>query len=416
MIKANWIGALALLIVCGGCASHNGGGREQAVAEPTSAEMLIARQDALANAAAPLGVELSWRHNYGANEIRRAWLRGDMLLMESWNSSKLRYEIMSADVTKGGRLNWVLALGKERLARPPHVGNGSIAFLTESNSGMIVVDENGSRIHDRLRTRIGVIPASDARSTTDTVFIGNYLAQRLVAAAADNGLKGWDYPIEGLCTNCPSLTSSLPTNLVICASEKGELTALEARSADESAPRSPKWQRQLAGGVDADPVLVGGTKKTRPLLVVSCKDGNLYGIDAATGVSNWVLRTNRPFLTSASVSNGKVFAKNNERMFCLDATSGKRLWYGPGTDTSQEYASSQLFAVPAGFETTDRVLAASDDRVFFLTGSNQIYRCKGSNGEVECAERMDGFDFFLTNEVTGELILGTRDGIFLAFK
>jgi outer membrane protein assembly factor BamB len=411
MIKVNWIGAVAFLLISNVCALA------QDNQEPTTAEVLISRQDALAEAASPLGVKLSWRQNYGSNEIRRAWLRGDMLLMETWNPAKRRFEILSSDVTKGGRLNWILGIGDHRLARAPHVGRGSITFLTESDSGMIVVDLNGSRIHGRLRTRIGVIPASEAQSTSDTVFIGNYLAQRLVAASADNGLKGWDFPIEGLCINCPMLTRTLPTNLVICASEKGELTALVARSSGASAPRRASWKRQLAGGIEANPRMVDSNDKSaRPLIVVPCKDGNLYGLDAATGTSEWVLRTNRPFIASASVAGGRVFAKNTERMFCLDLKTGKRLWYGPGTDTSKEYAASQLFSEPAGYETTDRVLAADDARVFFLTGKNQVYRCNSKNGEIECAERLGAFDFFLTNEVTGELLLGTRDGNFLALK
>ena len=415
MIKVNQITTLALLLIGSLFTSIEGQTTAGGDQEPTTAQMLIARQDGLASAAAPLGVKLSWRQNYGSNEIRRAWLRGDTILMESWNSTKRRYEMLSADVTKGGRLNWIVAIGAHRLARPPHIGRGSITFLTDSDSGMIVVDENGSRIHSRLRTRLGVIPASDAQSTSDTIFVGNYLAQRLVAASADNGLKGWDFPIEGLCTNCPSLTHTLPTNLVICASEKGQLTALEARSSDMSAPRRAKWRRKLAGGIGADPYMVD-TKGSRPLLVVPCKDGNLYGLDAATGTSEWILRTNRPFVSGASVAGGRVFAKNTERMFCLDLKTGKRLWYGPGTDTSNEYKASQLFTEPSGFETTDRVLAANDSRVFFLSGANQIYRCNGKNGEVESAERLDAFDFFLTNGATGELILGTRDGNFLAFK
>ncbi len=173
MIKVNWIAAVALLLISNVCALAQG---DQ---ERSPAEVLIARQNALAAATSPLGVKMSWRQNYGGNEIRRAWLRGDTLLMESWNPSKRRFEMLSADVTNGGRLNWILGIGPNRLARPPHVGRGSITFLTESDSGMIVVDLNGSRIHSRLRTRLGVIPSSDAQSTMDTVFVGNYLAQRL---------------------------------------------------------------------------------------------------------------------------------------------------------------------------------------------------------------------------------------------
>ena len=170
------------------------------------------------------------------------------------------------------------------------------------------------------------------------------------------------------------------------------------------------------GAVAADPTfgLVG--EKNAALVVVPCDDGWLYGVDPAVGRNLWVLRTDAPFKRKPAIAGNRVFARNADRMFCLDATTGQRAWWAPSAEGADAYAREQLFGPPEGFENAHRMLASRDDRAYLLLGENVVLRCNGEDGRIEGEVALPAFDFFMTNEATGTLILGTRDGIFLAYR
>lgn len=421
MTKRNiWVLAL-LLLPLAACASTDEPAetmQEETVEAPAHVPPLIHRMRTLEAEVRGVAADRAWSAQFtGDHRVERAWLRGTTLLLEAFDAENERWVAYSINAATG-RSNWIVVLGDQRLERAPHVGDGSIAFLTEHDNGMVLVNSRtGSRI-DIFKARMQVVAASDATSGPATVYVGNHLTNRLVAAAPD-GRKGWDWRTNGLCTTTPVLTRGLPNQMLVYATDGGEVGALPAKAFNEVPPRNASWKRQLAGGVTGDPreIMIGSGDEARSLLLVPCHDGFFYGIDPATGRSLWQpLRTDAAFKSTPHAANGKIFVRNDDRMFCLDANTGKRAWWPASMAQADDYDKEQLFATPEGFEVADRLLAANDDRVYLLQNPNIVMRCNAETGKVEGAYPLTSFDFILTNESTGTLVVGTHDGIFMAFQ
>lgn len=458
MKKWNAIWAVTL-IVCtfGACASDETSepSNEPMMAEPVAMDAshvdpVIARQRALEAEASAISAGKSWGVKLGGHhEVARCWAQGGLVLCEAWDIENREWDVHCIDIANG-RLRWMLVLGENRLARVPQVGNGTIAFLTENDGGMIVVDSvRGSRIWG-MRAKLGVVPASAAISNGATVYLASHLSQRMAAVSGGDGRKGWDFTTAGTCRRAPVLSRGLARQLLIYGTDQGELVALDARGFDETGPNNSAWNKPLNGAISGDPTYAwvamaaaaaeakpaegegegesGGDGEAAPaapaaaatggfgLVVVPCADGWLYGVDPATGRSRWIQRSNKAFVGRPVVIDGRVYATNQERMFCIDADTGHRLWYPASMAGLGEYEKNETFGTPEGFETADRVLAASGDRVLFLRGHDTIMRVKPADGTVEGEYSMGAFDFFLTNSATGDLLVATKDGYVMAFK
>ena len=424
MTRGNCILALALLVlVLGGCTSQpdthsNGDDYALSISVNSPVDPVIQRQRALEAKAKGIANEVIWSFRTGEGETFTCmWPQGSWLLGESYNAQSKRYSIHAIDLIRG-RQEWLLEIGDNRLARAPHVGEGTIAFLTENDGGMVVVNaRTGGRIFHK-RTRVGVVPASDAMSKGDTIYLSNYVSERIAAIAASDGLKGWDFRTNGTCRTVPVLTRGQANQYLIFGTDEGHLAAVSAKRYDEVAPVRTRWEKVLHGGVVANPkfTLVGEGQAQRGLVVVPCDHGWLYGVEPATGRSRWVLHTNSSFTSDVQIMNGKVFAKNGERLFCLDALSGDRVWHPKSSTDMNAFDKTQHFGSPEGYETAHRALAANDDRVFLLRGANFVMRCAAGSGQIDAVLALPSFDFFISNEASDTLILATNDGYFMALK
>ena len=424
MTKGKCISALAVIVLAlGACASentmdstHEHGTSMSMVDQPV--DPMIQRQRDLEAAALGIAEEVVWSFKTGEGEtFTRTWQRGQWLLAESYNPATRLFTVHCIDVMKG-RSKWILVLGENPLARAPHIGHGTIAFLTEKDGGMVVVNaRTGGRMFHK-RTRVGVVPASDATSKEDTIYVANYISQRMAALAASDGLKGWDFTTDGTCRSAPVLTRGLATQLLVFGTDAGKLYGLPAKSYDEVAPARAGWVKDLNGAVSADLTftMVGEGDAAHGLVIVPCEDGWLYGVEPATGRSRWVLRTNKPFMENAQVMAGRVFARNAERLFCLDAATGDRVWWPRSAEGLSEFEKTQLFRMPEGFELADRALAANDNRVYLLDGTHKVLLCDAATGEIKAERELADFDFFPSNEASEVLVVGTKDGYFIGLK
>lgn len=426
MTKRYAIQALVMLVcTLGACASpgpednhHHGTMGEHD--SSMSVDPVIARQRSLEAALADLGAEKSWGFKLGgAQEIHRCWSRGDMLLCEAYDHQDEMWIIHCIDLRRG-KLRWILELGEHHLDRAPYVGRGTTAFLTADDGGLIVVDNmRGSRI-GRIRSKLGIVPSSPATSDGATVYLGSQLSGRLTAVAGDDGVKAWDFLGEGTCNRAPVLTHGLAQELVIYGTDAARLYALPARSYSEGPPSEAEWVKPLNGSPSGDIVSVwmpgADGAPGEGLVIAPCDDGWLYGVDPATGRSRWIVRSNAAFVGRPAVRNGRVYATNRDRLFCVDAKTGKRLWYPASAKNKDAYQRDEIFGPAEGFELGDRLLADDGKRVFLFRRGGRVMRCKWDNGEVENEWSLDDFDFFPTNTATGELVVLTRDGYVLAFK
>ncbi|MFT7618957.1 MAG: outer membrane protein assembly factor BamB [Planctomycetota bacterium] len=379
---------------------------------------MIQRQRDLEAAALGIADEVIWSFKTGEGEqFTRTWARGRWLLAESYNAQSGEYSIHCIDINKG-RGKWVLVVGEHPLSRAPRIGHGTVAFLTQKDGGMVVVNATtGGRMFHK-RTRVGVVPASDAVSMGDTVYVSNYVSTRMAALAASDGIKGWDFRTDGTCRSAPVLTRGLAQQLLVFGTDNGKLYGLPAKGYNEVAPTTAGWTTDLNGAVSADLTftMVGEADAMRGLVIVPCEDGWLYGIEPATGRSRWVLRTDKAFTENVQVMNGHVFARNADRFFCLDGVTGSRSWWSPSAEGLSEFEKTQLFRAPEGYEHADRALAANGDRVYLLDGDNKVIRCDAKTGEIKSDRELGDFDFFISNEATENLVVATKDGYFIALK
>ena len=432
MMKGTNIGALALLLLLAvGCASDDATDpstqpttMSAKISVPDDAmahiDPVVARLRSLEAQARSVADEKAWSGRYiRSGTVTRAWARGATILLEVWDAEAREYAVHKIDA-RTGKQRWILLLGQHPLARAPHVGAGTIAFLTDVDAGMTVVDAiTGSRIWNK-RVELQVIPCSDATSKASTVYVANYLSGRMCAVSAADGRKTWDFRTAGACRTVPVLSWGLANQLLIYGTDAGELVAIDAKEYHEVPPTSAHWTKALNGPVKSDPryVLLPGDEDgaSTPLLVVPCADGWLYGVDPATGRSRWVLCSDAAFETAPQVMNGRVYARNAKRLFCVDAASGERVWFPPYDRDREGYEKQELFGPVAGYEHAERALAANDERVFLLSGRNTVVRCKPDDGTIESEIPLPAFDFFLSNEATDTLIVGTSDGYFVAIR
>ncbi|MCB9833774.1 MAG: PQQ-binding-like beta-propeller repeat protein [Planctomycetes bacterium] len=425
MTKGNCIWALALVVLAlSACASDENDAGMRSMDDTSMAadlshiDPVIARKRELEGEALGIADAVAWSFKTGMGEtFRRVWENGRWLLAETYNAHSKNYSVRSIDLVEG-REQWVLVLGEHPLARAPHVGDGTIAFLTDIDGAMIVVNAvTGGRLY-AFRSDLDVVPSGDATSKGDTVYVPNHVSQRIAAVAAEDGRNGWDFRIRGFCNTAPVLTYGQSQQFLIVGTDAGELTALRAKRHNEVPPERAEWSRTLdTGAVTADPrfimVPTGDEGMARGLVVVPTEGGWLYGIEPSTGRSHWVLRSDKGFGCSPKFMNGRIYARNAERLFCLDAMSGDRAWMPAGSESLSEYERSQLFREPVGYELADRALAADDNRVYLLKGKNTVLRC-GNDGSIETELDLPSFDFFISNEATGKLVLLTADGYVVA--
>ena len=92
------------------------------------------------------------------------------------------------------------------------------------------------------------------------------------------------------------------------------------------------WKFKTGGPVRSSPVVVGGT------VYVGSFDGNVYAIDAASGIEKWKVQTNGRVNGSAAIVDGTVFiATEKGFLLALDAVNGNEKWR---LDTGNETAGS----------------------------------------------------------------------------
>ncbi|MEZ6194492.1 MAG: PQQ-binding-like beta-propeller repeat protein [Planctomycetota bacterium] len=378
----------------------------------------IARMRALEAQVEGIAGKKAWSARFGGGgTITRAWLSGSHLVLEIRGGRTGQTEIQDIDV-RTGEARWITVVGPNALDRAPTDGDGGMALITARDNGLTVVnDVTGGRFFN-VRTQLAPVPSSDPVAVGPTFYMGDQLSGKFAAVSAASGNVGWYFESEGRCVSAPVLTHGMPRQLVVFGTNTGWIYGVPAKAADGVPPDDAAWAHDLGGSFTAAPnfAMVGDEENRQSLVVFPGKDGWLYGCDAATGRRNWVLRTNAPFSHRASIIGGRVYARNSERFFCVDGTTGQRAWWPESAEGRSEYERSQLFEAPEGFELADRALAANGDRVILLSGANRLMRCNAESGKIESETTLGGFDFFLTNEVTGALVVGTRDGIFMAYE
>jgi outer membrane protein assembly factor BamB len=123
----------------------------------------------------------------------------------------------------------------------------------------------------------------------------------------------------------------------------------------------------------------GGPIRSTPLVhdgivYVGSNDGNLYAIDARSGVERWRFATGAPVTSSAAWAGGQVYvASRDGRLYCLDAADGRLRW-------------SHRFGAELGAQNYWDYLLSSptivDGRLYIGAGDGHLYAFDAASGAV----------------------------------
>lgn len=145
--------------------------------------------------------------------------------------------------------------------------------------------------------------------------------------------------------------------------------------------------------VEADDTVVSRITydaKGRSLMMASI-DGYLYNVDESSGQVIWRFSAGAPIAASPAVVRDDVFlVTDSGGLYCLDAESGLEKWWTP---------------------RVQRYLAASDGRVYCTDQIGRLLVIDAESGGRIASLPTEQISFFLTNQDTDRLYLGTRSGL-----
>ena len=134
----------------------------------------------------------------------------------------------------------------------------------------------------------------------------------LYCVNAETGTFKWAYQTRGA-IRCPPVISE---DVIYVGADDNSLYAVRADSGDRA------WKSFTARDDIARGVAVG-----LGMAVVSCMDGNMYGISASSGKLRWIQRLPlAPTRTSPVISGSIVVMAVGSRMFGLSVRSGRLRW------------------------------------------------------------------------------------------
>ncbi len=118
------------------------------------------------------------------------------------------------------------------------------------------------------------------------------------------------------------------------------------------------WAFPTGGEVNSSPAIYGG------LACVGCDDGWVYCINVTSGQPQWIVNASDAVRSSPNVVDDKVYVGSAYGMWCFDAFNGSTVWVYP---TSQHVDSSP---------------AVADGAVYVNTYDYHLYKLNASNGEL----------------------------------
>lgn len=125
-----------------------------------------------------------------------------------------------------------------------------------------------------------------------------------------------------------------------------------------------QWRIQTSGPVRSSPVMAGST------IYIGSGDGNVYAINAATGVVQWRHETGAAVASTPAVANGLVFVNGNDGRFrALRADDGRVAWSvttGAAIALKWGYESGEIYTSSPAIEAGVVVFGSQDGHVYAL--------------------------------------------------
>jgi len=362
---------------------------------------------ALEGEMAQVAIKRAWSGRYFTScTVQGAVIQEADLFVWIFNGKTRRHEVHCIDAASGAR-RWMVDVGSRGLAYPPMAGDRLVTCLLEDGGGMVVVTRwNGARAYS-MSAQVDQVPTGSAASSDSTVYMNSLVDDRVHALNPADGMSGWAFRVPGTVTTGPITTPKLPRRLVVVGTDSGEVVALPPSGWDESRPSQPAWDRRLHGDVSGPLSLAHSSAdgKLAVSVLAPCEDHGLYCLDAATGESRWVYRTEAPMRGAANALGGRVFARNSRRLCVVDLATGDEAW----TASPEDGALQPFEACMAG-------LAADDARAYLWVGGKKIARAEGKTGAILATANLASYDWIVPSGANNLLIGVTKDGHLVAFN
>jgi|GEM_PF-2495713 len=152
-----------------------------------------------------------------------------------------------------------------------------------------------------------------------------YVADQAYLFAIDPGLGtvSWKYPEKGDIANAMFAAPAVANGWVYVGTYKNELYGFRLEGLDKAKP-VPTWSYKEQSGKGkfiGSPVVVGD------LVVIASADGNVYALEAATGVLKWSFEGRNAFWSTPASDGKAVYVTGMDHyLYALDAAKGAKLW------------------------------------------------------------------------------------------
>ena len=220
--------------------------------------------------------------------------------------------VYAFNATNGAKL-WTYPTGAE-VDSSPTIVNGVVYI--GSNDGYLYA-LNASTGHLLWKYATGGKVTDTPAVENGIVYFGSYDGF-VYALHAGTGKKLWSYYVGGnyeIWSASPAVANGM---VYVGAGDTDYVYALNAKTGQKI------WGQYIGSGYIAvsSPALAYG------VVYIGSGDGNLYALDASTGVILWTYNTGNVLHTSSAVANGVVyFGTNNWVFYAADAKTGALLWF-----------------------------------------------------------------------------------------
>jgi len=276
--------------------------------------------------------------------------------------------------TSDGRTRWSVALG-ERLTR--FVGNaraGDRVYVASDIELYVLAAETGDLVDRQSLDRIVSTRPVIAQNSRGAVAIFGTRNGRVLAHDLRTGLGRWQYQLEGAIEADPVRVG----DNVGLVSETGDVIIVNP------AEGTAVSRAKVFNGPGADPAA------TDAIMAFTCRDQSAYAFSDRRGERLWRFRTEQPLRSPMTIIEGVAyFAVPGQGILGLDAASGREIWKAEGASGEVVGKSSGAILVRDG-----QTIAAYDER----------------GAEIVSAQIPGLHDAIMTNPSGGDLYLVTRRG------
>ncbi len=157
---------------------------------------------------------------------------------------------------------------------------------------------------------------------------------------------------------------AVPIEAQVTMFRGGPSHAGEYRTRGVSAFGGLQWRVQTGGPVRSSPVIAGVT------IYIGSGDGNVYAINANTGIARWRHATGAAVASTPAVANGLVYVNGNDGRFrAIRAGDGRLAWSfatGAAVPLKWGYESGEIYTSSPALEGSAVVFGAQDGHVYAL--------------------------------------------------